>query len=316
MSQGPGILGVVDARSVDHLMRVLAEQQHGLVSRDQLRPRGVNRQCVEKRLRSPDWAAISRRVLRLVGVPGTDEQRAMAAVLDAGEQAVLSHHSAAALWGLPGFRLRPLHASRSRSATKRPTALATVHHPVFLPPHHLASRRGIPVTTLVRTVFDVAGAVHPGLAEQAFHAALRLGLSWAAVEGHLGELGERGRDGISVMRQLVADHRGKAALESGLEGRFLAALRSAGLPEPRRQVDVGDRTWIARVDFLYDDVRLVLEVNGNWSHTAEPDVRRDQHRTARLVAAGYTVLPVPEHLVREAPGEAVRLVGQARRRLS
>jgi len=46
------------------------------------------------------------------------------------------------------------------------------------------------------------------------------------------------------------------------------------------------------------------------------DVERDQHRTARLVAAGYTVLPVPEHLIASAPCEVIRLVREARRRSS
>lgn len=100
---------------------------------------------------------------------------------------------------------------------------------------------------------------------------------------------------------MIADHRGKPALESGLEARFLRILRAAGLPEPRRQVDVGDYRWVGRVDFLYEDVRLAVEVNGAWHHSGALEVQRDQHRTARLVAAGYTVLPVPEHLILSAP---------------
>jgi len=79
-------------------------------------------------------------------------------------------------------------------------------------------------------------------------------------------------------------------------------------------VDLGRHSWVGRVDFLYDDVRLVIEVNGAWTHSTSMDVGRDQYRTARLVAAGYTVLPVSEHLVLDAPEEVVRLVRSARRR--
>ncbi|HSH59455.1 MAG TPA: hypothetical protein VK988_07400 [Acidimicrobiales bacterium] len=172
------------------------------------------------------------------------------------------------------------------------------------------------MTSLVRTVFDLAGAVHPARAERALHAALRAGLSWTALQTHLLAEARQGRDGISLMRQLVAGHQGKVALGSGLEVRFLRLLTDAGLPEPRRQVDVGAEGWVGRVDFLYEDVGLVLEVNGAWTHTTEPDLSRDQHRMARLVAAGYTVLPVPEHLIRGAPQEVVRLVRRARSRLA
>lgn len=99
-----------------------------------------------------------------------------------------------------------------------------------------------------------------------------------------------------------------------MEARFLRILKEAGLPEPRRQVDVGDYRWVGRVDFLYEDLNIVLEVNGAWHHSGTLEVQRDHHRTAKLVAAGYVVLPVPEHLIMTAPREVGRLVREARRR--
>jgi len=306
----------MESRSLDDLMHALAEKQHGVVGREQLRSRGVSRQVIAGRLRSPDWSAMTGRVLVLEGMPGSGEQRAMAAVLDAGAGAVVSHQSAAALWGVPGFHLEPLVLSRPRTGAKRRTAIATVHHPVTLPPDHITTRGGIPVTNLVRTVFDLAGVVHPARAERALQAALRLGLSWTTVDRHLVTQARQGRDGISVMRQLVVRHRGKAVLGSGLEARFLALLMAAGLPEARRQVQLGAQRSEGRVDFYYDDVRLVIEVNGNWSHSTSMDVEEDQHRTARLVAAGYTVLPVPERLIFSAPREVATLVREARSHLA
>jgi len=304
----------MNVQALDRLMRNLAEQQQGVVGREQLRERGVCRQAVAARLRSPDWTAVTPRVLRLVGIPANDKQRAMSAVLDSGAGAVLSHRSAAAAWGLPGFNLAELELSRQRTGANRGTTLARLHHPCHLPPHHCTIHRGLPVTTLVRTVFDLAGSEHAGRAERALHAALRAGLRWSTIEDHLHELARQGRPGIELMRLLVATHSGRPALGSGLEARFLRILLDAGLPQPRRQVDLGRHSWVGRVDFLYDDVRLVIEVNGAWTHSTSMDVERDQYRTARLVAAGYTVLPVSEHLVLGAPEEVVRLVRSARRR--
>jgi len=304
----------MNVQSLDRLMRELAEQQQGVVGREQLREKGVCRQAVAARLRSPDWAEVTARVLRLVGMPRTDGQQAMAALLDAGDGSVLSHRSAAAAWGIPGFDMAELEVSRQRTGANRGSDLARLHHPCHLPPHHCTTRNGLPVTTLVRTVFDLAGSEKPGRAERVLHAALRAGLRWTTIEQHLYELARSGRPGIELMRELVATHGGRSALGSGLEVRFLRILLHAGLPEPRRQVDLGGHAPVGRVDFLYDDVRLVIEVNGTWSHSTSADVNRDQDRTARLVAAGYVVLPVSEHLLLGAPDEVVRLVRSARRR--
>ena len=139
-------------------------------------------------------------------------------------------------------------------------------------------------------------------------------MGWATPTKHLQEVASKGRPGIELMRELIAAHSDQPVLGSGLEARFVRIIKRADLPEPRRQVDVGAERWIGRVDFLYDDVRLVIEVNGSWAHTTSIDVERDQRRMAGLVSAGYAVLPLPEHLIRERPEEVVRLVREARRR--
>ena len=301
------------ARAVDQRMRSLSSSQHGVVGREQLRYHGVSRQALAYRLRSTDWEPLTPRVLRLVGAPVTDWQRAMAAVLDAGGGAVVSHTSAAALWGLPGFDLRRIHVIRARTTTGRRTTLAEVHHPRALPEHHRTVRQGVPITTLARTVVDLAGAEHPARVELALHAAARVGLRWTAVADVVRELEAKGRTGIGVARDLVARAQATRPLGSGLEGRLLRILAGAGLPQPRRQVDLGGGDWVGRIDFYYDDVGLVIEVDGSWHHEGAPDVRRDKRRLAALAAGGFRVLPMSEHLVRTSPDDVVRLVREARR---
>src|SRR5690606_18651631 len=80
------------------------------------------------------------------------------------------------------------------------------------------------------------------------------------------------------------------APESELERRFLALVRNHGLPEPERQVDLGDDEWIGRVDFLFRGARIVVEVDGAEFHDGLLDRRRDEKRDARLAAAGWYVL--------------------------
>lgn len=297
----------MDARTLDRIMRAVAVTQHGLVGRDQLRREGASRQAVGRRLSSPDWDLVTPRVLRLVGAPVTDHQRAMAATLDAGPGTLVSHRSAAALWGIAGFDLRALAISRPRNGPHRATRLAVVHQPVALPAAHRAVRNGIPVTTLARTVVDLAADEHPQRAERVVHAAVTLGLGWTALDRVLGDL--PGRPGVALIRSLVAENLGRRPLGSGLEATVVRLLRAAGLPEPRRQVDLGGDGWVGQVDFYYDDRRLILEINGP-HHDSPVQVRHDQHRTAALVAAGFRVLPLSHDLIRRRPDELVRLVAQ------
>ena len=299
----------------DEVMRRLAGAQHGLAARSQLAAAGVPSSAVRRRLAQGTWRALSPRVVGLAGAAASGEGRALAAVLDGGPGTVASHATAAWLWGLPGFDGAEVHVSRSRPARSRGAGvLGVVHHPASLHPAHCTAVRAVPVTTLVRTVFDVAAMVHLERAERVLQAALRRGLAWPAVAAHLAETARRGRGGTVAMRALLDRHGGRPPLGSGLELEVLRLLEDGGLPEPRRQVDLGGGAWAARVDFLYDDVGLVVEVNGAWSHTSPLDVERDQRRTARLVAAGYAVLPITEAQVRDRPAEVVLLVREARAR--
>ncbi|MDP9387809.1 MAG: hypothetical protein M3Q48_07730, partial [Actinomycetota bacterium] len=113
---------------LDDDLRTLAERQHGAVSRGQARHLGATASAVRVRIEGPDWEAATPRVLRLVGAPRTPLLRLMVAVLDAGQGAVVSHASAAALWGLPGFGYGGVHLSRQQGRSgRRPLGGARLH---------------------------------------------------------------------------------------------------------------------------------------------------------------------------------------------
>src|SRR5688500_4722301 len=146
-------------------LRPLAERQHGVVSRAQYREAGCTAQQI--RIDEHRWEELSPRVLRLVGAPRTERSMLMAAVLDAGEGAAASHRSAAALWALSGFHLTDLDVSRPHDADCHRPTLGRLHLPRLLPAHHVTTVDGIPVTTPARTIFDLAGLVHPYRTERA-----------------------------------------------------------------------------------------------------------------------------------------------------
>ncbi len=234
-----------------------------------------------------------RRRHRLVGTTRTWEQRLHALVLASGPVAAASHRSAAALLAIPGFdRVGPVEVVTPRPRRHRDSN-HRVHRWRALPDHHLTVVEGIATTRVARTLVDLAGVLHPARTERAVDnclaaRAVTVGMLRAAFI----DLARPGRKGIAVMRRLL-DERGDGyvAPASELEACFVALLRRHGLPEPSRQVDVGDgHGWVGRVDFAYVDARLVIELDGRRHHSSKLDVEADAARDGRLRDAGWQVV--------------------------
>src|SRR5215211_7078517 len=119
--------------TLDGRLRALAERQHGVIARAQARELGADCHHLRRRTNSAEWQAMTSRVLRLVGARRTLHQRAMAAALDAGAGAVVSHESAADLCGLPGFGGDGLHVSRAVGRSAHGSTLASLHRTCWLP---------------------------------------------------------------------------------------------------------------------------------------------------------------------------------------
>lgn len=293
-------------------LRKLAEHQHGVISRVQGRELGVS---VRNGIERADWERVSPRVIRLVGAPRTPHTAVMAAVLDAGIGAVASHHTAAALWGLTGFDLTRPQVTQPYGADKYRPTLGRLHRTRLLPAHHVTTVDGIPVTTVVRTIFDLAAVLHPARTERVLDSALAVSPALLpALHRMLPELAERGRTGIRLMRELLAERpMGFVAPESGLEARLIHLLDEAGIAT-RRQVDLGGDGWIGRVDLLVVGTNLVIEADSARFHTSRLDRERDARRDAVLRAAGYEVLRVTEEDVWHRPSEVVQRLRVALRR--
>lgn len=293
-------------------MRALAARQHGVVSRSQAREAGAT-SGILRRCTSVEWEPAGPGVLRLVGSVQTERQRCMAAVLSAGRGALVSNTTAAFLWELPGFGPRPIHVSRPHGAKHRCSPLAIVHHSRFLPAHHGHQLDGIPLTSPARTLFDLAARLHPARAERALENALHRRLvDLEQLRAVAIELFEHGRTGTVLMRELLAARgAGYIPVASGLEACFLALLVAAGIELPERQVDLGGDCWVGRVDFYYRRLRLIIEIDGEAFHTSKLDREHDARRDAAMRAAGFGVLRIEEHLVRERPWEVIAKVRAA-----
>ena len=129
-----------------------------------------------------------------------------------------------------------------------------------------------------------------------------------ALHRMLPELAERGRTGITLMRELLANRpMGYIAPASGLEDRVIRLLDDAGI-KTKRQVDVGGDDWIGRTDLLVVGTNVVIEVDSARFHTSLLDRKRDERRDEELRAAGFAPVRVTEEDVWHAPEKVVRTV--------
>jgi very-short-patch-repair endonuclease len=184
---------------------------------------------------------------------------------------------------------------------------------------HVTIRDSIPVTSVARTLFDGCGTWHPRRAERALDNSLsRRMVTLPACWRVLLELAGHGRAGSELMRALLLTRGANyVAPASELEARFLELVRDAGLPEPARQVDVGDAdAWIGRVDFIYRDRGLVIETDGRENHSELLDRVSDAERDGQLQASGRRVKRFTWGDITKTPAEVVRSLRDALRRVA
>lgn len=300
--------------AADPVLRRNASAQLGLLTQTQIS--AMSSRSVHRRTDGREWVRESNRVIRHVAAPRSDPQRALAAVLDAGSGALLSHGSAAALWGLPGFTLCPAHVVTERRSHPVDKPIGTVHRMRALTSSHGTALDGIPVVRPELLALQLCATVSAGRAERLFDRlwSMRL-LSGPSTRKVLDAISGSGVRGVAVLRAIL-DARGADYVPpaSGLEGRFARIIEDACMPAMKRQVDLGGTSWSGRVDFFDPECGLVVEVDSERYHRALGDVEADGRRAVRLEAAGFVVVRVTDTQVFHRPGEVVEVVRQGRHR--
>jgi hypothetical protein len=273
---------------VDQRIAALALRQHGVVAIDQLRALGLGRQSIGHRLAIGRLHAIHRGIYA-VGHGGlTLRGRWTAAVLACGCDAVLSHRAAAALWGLRESARIDVTVPGNR---RRPSGSIVVHRSA-IPADETTVVDGIPVTTIPRTLLDLAAVVSPARVARAAHEAevRRLGdvLSLAdIIERH------PRRRGIATLRRLLAEGRlGSDVTHSELEARFLSFVAAEGLPRPDVGVHVAAGGVLVECDSVWPAQRLIVELDGSAVHGSATAFERDRHRDRVLAVEGWRVVRV------------------------
>jgi hypothetical protein len=282
---------------LDEALAELAGRQWGVVSLAQLEALGLGPRGVQHRAESGRLRRIHHGVYAIGGAALPREGRHLAAVLACRPGAVLSHTSAAVHWGLLSYDApRP---EVTAPASRRGVPGIRLHRTRSLDARDTTTLRGIPVTTVARTLLDVAAQAPVSHLEHALGQALRNQLyDHRAILDVLDR--HRGRRGVKALRTATADD--PAFTRGELERRFRALCRRAGLPRPHSNVDVADAdNHPHEVDFLFPAHRLVVETDGWRDHGTRVAFERDRAKDAALVAAGYAVLRFTKRQIADDP---------------
>jgi hypothetical protein len=275
---------------IDHAIATRAASQEGVISLAKLAGCGLGERGAQHRVASGRLHPLFPGVYA-VGHPRVSvDGRRIGAVLACGKGAVLSRRSAAAAWGIlngDGRRFDVVAPGRSggRIADEARIDLRRTRR---LPDDDVTVLRGIPITTVGRTLLDLSGITGTRALQRAVHEAEVTGL--LDVEAVLATIERNpGRRGTRALR--VALGVDAPDPENGeFATRFLALCLDYGLPSPRLgvHVDGGDRLY--EVDALFAAERLIVELDGGQVHRTARNFQTDRRRDSVMAARDYQTL--------------------------
>lgn len=284
----------------------LAASQHGLVTRGQLAAVGFSAKAIEHRVRVGRLHRVHRGVFAVGHCVLASSGLEAAALLYAGDGTVLTHDSAAALWGLaptPSFVVVTVIGRHVRS---RPGLC--VHQVKALDLRDLRIHQGFPVTSPARTLIDCAAG---GLAlDRLLNEARVLKL---VTDSEIQRAMERcpGRKGVKALRTLLEAEQDSGFTRSEAERILTRIVKDSGIERPIFNTYVEG----VEVDAYWPAHNLVIEVDGYQTHGHYQAFGRDRAKANRLVSAGFVVLRFTWHQLTQRPMQVVAELARTLARL-
>jgi very-short-patch-repair endonuclease/predicted transcriptional regulator of viral defense system len=296
---------ILSEQSLGHILRAhpgasdlaaaaVAERQLGLVTTEQLNMVGLSRDAIMTRCRRGNLHRVYHGVYLLGIPPMPPGARELAAVLACGGSGLVSHRSAAVLWGmvdpLPSMHVTVVGRKyRSREGLK-------VHRSSHLDPLDATTKNGIPLTAPARTLIDFAGEADDSELERAIsEARMQRLVDDRDLEAALRRAGNR--RGVARMREILRSEGEPGYTRSEAERQMRRLIEQARLPPPRVNARIGG----FEVDFYWPGHKLIVEVDGFRFHGHRAAFERDRRKDMTLVAAGYLVIRVTWRQLTEEP---------------
>jgi hypothetical protein len=277
-----------------------AAKQGGYITRAQLIDLGLSTSAVDRRIDSGDFNTI---VPSLYQVFASDDHTdlirgAQLALPDA----VASHQSAALLLAFPVLpKIEPTVTVPSHTTHRFPNV--TVRRCADMRASHLATADGIRVTTIARTVFDLAGVLVFEEFERITEALLLAGrMDMRQLERMIEALARRGKPGSRTARDFVTLRSGSDSRSTRLERLGRSVLSSAGLPSPVAQYAIPWRST-RRFDDAYPESKLAIEWDSRSWHSQRDAMRSDRQRDREAALHGWIVVRFTWQDVTERPDE-------------
>lgn len=287
-----------------------AQSQLGLISWRDLRAIDVPAASFR---RLPGWDGRCPHVFASASAERTWRQDALAAVLDARDGAVTTTFTAARLWRIPGYERRPEIEVLAKRGGSHRLCLGRLHETFWLPHHHRDEQQGIPVVAVRRLPFELAPLLRPSQLRWVIDFLVNeRGLTVEKLALTVAELCRSGRSGSADMRvQVDALIPGYVPPNTVLAAKYRDLCAASGLPEGDVEVHAGDDRWIGRVDVLYREHRVVVELDSRRWHNTRDGFESDRERTNDLVLAGWRVLRITWRMLHDQPEKVVALIRRA-----
>lgn len=223
----------------------------------------------------------------------------MAAVLACGTEALLSHRSAARLWGLMPPAAEWIDVTRPDRRVRRDGILS---HRGEVADDERDVVDGIPVTSPFRTVFDLAAVLDMRGLERTWHEAEVRGLRDRV---SLPMLLERypGRRGSQNLRMLLEAPEPVGFTRNDFEEAFVALVDTYGVTRPRMNADLALRGRFIQIDALWEDERVAVELDSRSVHGTSRSFESDKQRDRILVAEGWRTMRVTWRQLKDEPDE-------------
>jgi very-short-patch-repair endonuclease len=298
----------------DELCAAMAADQFGVISRAQLLATGLRQNAINHRLGRKRLELWLPGAYAVGGTPRSWNSHLMSAICWGGDGCAASHRAAARKWEFDGFRHAPIEISTTRwkhcSDLKLCDGTPVIVHRVdnrML--SEIVTVAGHPVTSVRRTIIDIAGRRHPRT-ESILDSALRRELStvgqlWLLLEQEW----MRGRRGVRIMRDLLAERTaGRAPTDSDLEIMLRNLIDAAKLPAPVHQFPVELPDAVIHIDLAYPRAKLAIEVDSYSWHMDRKTFELDRRRDNELRALGWTVLRFTWAMIRFEPERVIDLI--------